>query len=51
MKASRAICMVCDMFVSQKTHFKARFKSKTYYFCCDECKHAFTSNPYRYTIS
>ncbi len=46
----RAVCVVCDMIVSKKTHFTARFKGKTYYFCCDNCKSSFIGNPNRYTL-
>ena len=45
-----AICLVCDMRVSKKTHFKTKFKEKTYYFCCGDCKASFMKNPYKYTL-
>ncbi len=46
----RTICVVCDMLVSRKSHFKSTFKGKDYFFCCDECKSAFDQNPYNYTL-
>lgn len=45
-----AICLVCDMMVSKKTHFTTTFKEKKYYFCCDDCKSSFVKNPYKYTL-
>jgi YHS domain-containing protein len=47
---ARAICVVCDMIVSKKTHFTTKFKNKRYYFCCENCKSSFIKNPYKYTL-
>jgi len=47
---TRAVCLVCDMLVSKKTHFATKFQGKKYYFCCDDCKSSFIKNPYKYTL-
>lgn len=46
----KAVCLVCDMVVSKKSHFNGRFKSKMYYFCCQDCKSAFEKNPFKFTL-
>ncbi len=45
---TKAICVVCDMLVSKKTRFAANFKARKYYFCCEDCRSSFVSNPYEY---
>lgn len=44
----RAICPVCGMIVSRASHFKGTFRSRRYYFCCNDCKTSFEADPYKY---
>lgn len=40
---------VCGMVVDEKTaKWKATYKGKTYYFCCQGCKVAFEADPEKY---
>ncbi len=40
--------VVCGMEVSEDTKFKAEYKGKIYYFCCEHCLKEFQNNPEKY---
>ncbi len=43
--------VVCGMEVGEDTKFKAEYKGKIYYFCCEHCLKEFQSNPEKYAGS
>ncbi len=50
MDNARAVCPVCSMMVSRETAFASKFRGRKYYFCCNDCKSAFTMNPFKFTL-
>lgn len=41
-------CAVCGDPVDERSAPSAQYHGATYYFCCEECKQQFLSDPKRY---
>lgn len=39
---------VCGMLIDEKTTFHSEHDGKGFYFCCNECKDAFDSDPTKF---
>ncbi len=44
-----AIDVICGMKVKEDTNLKSEFQGKTFYFCGEDCKKKFDSNPLKYS--
>ncbi len=40
--------LVCGMSVDSSSALKSEHMGKTYYFCCDDCKKQFDSDPHKF---
>lgn len=43
--SDKVYCPLMDATVKKARALKSNYKGKTYYFCCDDCKHEFDKNP------
>jgi len=44
-------CPVCGCEVSEDSEFRASYRDRVYYFCCDHCKEEFERNPEEFVES